>query len=76
MSTELPLKRGRCPYCSTEYTYTSIAAFKTFPFCSSRCRDIDLGKWFLGNYAVPGAEGSGFGDDDVDAEMSPERDAT
>jgi endogenous inhibitor of DNA gyrase (YacG/DUF329 family) len=24
------------------------------PFCSSRCRAIDLGKWFTGSYRVPG----------------------
>jgi endogenous inhibitor of DNA gyrase (YacG/DUF329 family) len=23
------------------------------PFCSKRCADIDLGKWFSGDYAVP-----------------------
>ena len=24
------------------------------PFCSARCRDIDLGRWFNEGYAVPG----------------------
>ena len=24
------------------------------PFCSSRCRDRDLARWFNGGYAVPG----------------------
>ena len=24
------------------------------PFCSSRCRDIDLNRWFSEGYAVPG----------------------
>ncbi len=23
------------------------------PFCSKRCADIDLGRWFNGNYAIP-----------------------
>ncbi|XDA97709.1 DNA gyrase inhibitor YacG [Sulfitobacter sp. LCG007] len=23
------------------------------PFCSKRCADIDLAKWFNGSYAVP-----------------------
>lgn len=27
------------------------AEFK--PFCSKRCADIDLGRWFRGDYAVP-----------------------
>jgi uncharacterized protein len=26
------------------------------PFCSSRCAEIDLGRWFTGNYAVPAEE--------------------
>jgi uncharacterized protein len=25
-----------------------------FPFCSSRCRAVDLGRWFTGSYRVPG----------------------
>ncbi|MDE0335231.1 MAG: DNA gyrase inhibitor YacG [Defluviicoccus sp.] len=26
------------------------------PFCSSRCREVDLGRWFSGAYAVPAIE--------------------
>ncbi len=74
MSTEPPPKRARCPYCAKEFAYTTVAKHKSFPFCSARCRDIDLGKWFMGSYVVPGAEGSAYvGEDD---EMSPDRDAT
>ena len=25
-----------------------------FPFCSPRCRAVDLGKWVTGSYRVPG----------------------
>ena len=28
----------------------------TLPFCSPRCRDVDLNRWFTGSYVVPGAE--------------------
>lgn len=31
---------------------------RAFPFCSPRCRAIDLGKWFTGAYAVPGRPAS------------------
>ncbi|HVJ52965.1 MAG TPA: DNA gyrase inhibitor YacG [Aliidongia sp.] len=24
------------------------------PFCSARCQQVDLGRWFTGRYAVPG----------------------
>lgn len=37
------------------------------PFCSARCRDLDLGRWLDGAYAVPAVEV----DDDEDP--SPER---
>ncbi|HOX06321.1 MAG TPA: DNA gyrase inhibitor YacG [Planctomycetota bacterium] len=26
-----------------------------FPFCSKRCRLLDLGRWFDGHYRIPGA---------------------
>ena len=28
------------------------------PFCSRRCADIDLGRWFQGRYAIPTVEGA------------------
>ncbi len=27
---------------------------KLKPFCSKRCADADLGRWFSGHYVVPG----------------------
>jgi endogenous inhibitor of DNA gyrase (YacG/DUF329 family) len=27
---------------------------EAFPFCSPRCRAVDLGRWFTGSYRVPG----------------------
>lgn len=30
----------------------AIARYK--PFCSSRCADIDLGRWLKGSYVIPG----------------------
>lgn len=26
------------------------------PFCSQRCADLDLGRWFRGNYRIPAEE--------------------
>jgi endogenous inhibitor of DNA gyrase (YacG/DUF329 family) len=26
------------------------------PFCSRRCADIDLGRWFQGQYAIPAVD--------------------
>ena len=32
---------------------------RTRPFCSPRCADVDLGRWFTGAYAVPGPDQEG-----------------
>lgn len=38
---------ARCPICRKE------ARPEFRPFCSRRCADIDLGRWFSEQYAVP-----------------------
>ena len=35
------------------------AAPSTFPFCSERCKLIDLGRWLDGKYQVPVVEEDG-----------------
>jgi len=46
--------KGRCPICSKSYTIGAILELKSFPFCSERCRLIDLGRWADGRNAIPG----------------------
>jgi uncharacterized protein len=41
-----------CPTCGKKGTWTSENSFK--PFCSERCKLIDLGEWASGTYHVPG----------------------
>jgi endogenous inhibitor of DNA gyrase (YacG/DUF329 family) len=36
---------------------------KTFPFCSERCRLIDLGNWLGGRYAIAGDDDPTASDD-------------
>lgn len=38
----------KCPTCKSLAT----AAHEDFPFCSERCRRIDLGKWASGGYRI------------------------
>ncbi len=40
-----------CPICAKP----TDPAFK--PFCSKRCADVDLQRWLVGSYAVPGGRG-------------------
>ena len=39
----------RCPICKKIVK----AGDPEFPFCSDRCRTIDLGKWASGAYVIP-----------------------
>lgn len=41
-------KSLRCPTCRT----LVLAGDEHFPFCSDRCRLIDLGKWASGGYVI------------------------
>ena len=43
--------RVRCPSCKTEIEWSVDNAFR--PFCSERCRMVDLGAWFTGERAIP-----------------------
>jgi endogenous inhibitor of DNA gyrase (YacG/DUF329 family) len=45
--------RGRCPICSTPYEIAALDDLQSFPFCSERCRLIDLGRWADGRYVIP-----------------------
>jgi endogenous inhibitor of DNA gyrase (YacG/DUF329 family) len=27
-----------------------------YPFCSKRCKDVDLNRWLSGRYVIPGRE--------------------
>jgi endogenous inhibitor of DNA gyrase (YacG/DUF329 family) len=40
-----------CPICGKP----AIASAK--PFCSDRCRDVDLNRWLSGSYSIPAREG-------------------
>ncbi|QXP83172.1 DNA gyrase inhibitor YacG [Methylococcus sp. ANG] len=42
----------RCPRCGKPVPWTEGQKFK--PFCSERCRLIDLGGWANEDYAIPG----------------------
>jgi endogenous inhibitor of DNA gyrase (YacG/DUF329 family) len=47
----MPRKRSvklRCPICKKPVQ----SADPEFPFCSRRCRTIDLGKWASGGYVI------------------------
>jgi endogenous inhibitor of DNA gyrase (YacG/DUF329 family) len=44
------MSAAKCPICGKPIE----AEYR--PFCSRRCADVDLQRWFTGRYAVPGAK--------------------
>jgi len=44
--------RVKCPTCRRETEWSTDNAFR--PFCSERCRLIDLGAWFSEERAIAG----------------------
>lgn len=50
-SPEKPVaKLAPCPICKK----LSVAEYE--PFCSKRCADVDLHRWFTGGYGIPATE--------------------
>jgi len=42
----------RCPICGQVMQGQSEAEWPQFPFCSPRCRTIDLGRWLGEQYRI------------------------
>lgn len=63
----MPLQ-AKCPICRKLATHGEDG----FPFCSERCREIDLGKWASEEYRIPGPtleELPGQAEEDPDDEV-------
>jgi len=41
-----------CPTCKKEIPYRTDNPFR--PFCSERCKLVDLGTWFEEGFSIPG----------------------
>ena len=58
-ATVAPLRKTvPCPICSRP------SAREHYPFCSNRCRDVDLNRWLSGSYTIPVADGEEKPEDD------------
>jgi uncharacterized protein len=57
----------RCPICSNRLEIQKLEDLPSFPFCTERCRLVDLGRWIDGTYlnaltGVSEQEGDGNGE--------------
>jgi uncharacterized protein len=48
----MPIAKVRCPQCAKIVEY--LPSNPNRPFCSERCKMIDLGAWASDQYAIPG----------------------
>ena len=49
------MNKVRCPICNTVMP-GSWQDYPDYPFCSRRCKTIDLGRWLGENYRIPTAD--------------------
>jgi uncharacterized protein len=57
----------RCPTCRRDIEWSDAYPFR--PFCSERCRMVDLGAWLSDQRAIPGKEGE-LGDESAGADSA------
>jgi endogenous inhibitor of DNA gyrase (YacG/DUF329 family) len=58
--------RVKCPTCGRQIAWSQDNPFR--PFCSERCRLIDLGAWLSEQRAIPGDNSPSPGDEAPPAE--------
>jgi len=58
----------KCPNCDKKFNYFNS---ESRPFCSEKCKMVDLGLWLTENYSIPGEEKNNF-DDQEDGEHGQE----
>ena len=54
-----------CPVCRRPIPPAEATA-RHAPFCSPRCAEVDLGRWFTGQYRVPVRDDEDAGGEGVD----------
>ena len=46
------MKKVRCPICEQAMDSQGPKEWPDWPFCSHRCKMVDLGRWLGGNYRI------------------------
>ncbi len=50
----------KCPKCKTEFNYYKS---EYRPFCTQRCKEVDMGNWLTESYVIEGKDYSLYEDD-------------
>ncbi len=54
------IRKVKCPYCGGDSVFSSENPSR--PFCSERCRLLDLGMWADENFRIPTQDGASVQD--------------
>lgn len=46
------MKTAACPICKKTIRFERLSDQPFFPFCSERCKLVDLGRWIDGSYTI------------------------
>lgn len=46
------IRPSECPVCKKSVAAPAEGSARHFPFCSERCRQVDLLRWSKGQYAI------------------------
>lgn len=65
MSDRSDRPKATCPICRRELALGT--ATKTYPFCTPRCKMVDLGNWLGDGYVIAGASLDSMDEFDIDA---------
>jgi endogenous inhibitor of DNA gyrase (YacG/DUF329 family) len=61
--------QARCPICDRPLDAEDRADLPDFPFCSPRCRLIDLGRWLGEAYRIPAPDDGGAASDEDELDV-------
>ena len=64
MNSKPRIHRAVCPTCKAAVETADLAGDPHFPFCSRRCKLIDLGRWFEGDYRISEPAGPTAGENE------------
>ena len=59
-----------CPTCGNKVEWTEASEYR--PFCSLRCKQIDLGAWADEKYVIPAANPAEEGGEDDEVPPTPQ----
>ena len=59
----------KCPTCATDVRWTPENRFR--PFCSERCKQIDLGAWAAEKYKIGSTDEEAPSDDEPSGDYNP-----